>query len=90
MPGTAYRMRSGTSIDKEILDQIFDPLKRGLGQRNVLDDEPGLGLGLYIVREIAHAHGGEVNVQSDNAETVFAVRLPCSINTSYLVNEHAG
>ena len=67
---------NGPTIEKETLDQIFDPLKRGLGQGKGDDSEPGLGLGLYIVREIAQAHGGEVNVQSDNAETVFAVRLP--------------
>jgi light-regulated signal transduction histidine kinase (bacteriophytochrome) len=35
-----------------------------------------LGLGLYIVREVARAHGGEIDVRSDNRETVFAVRLP--------------
>ena len=36
----------------------------------------GLGLGLYIVREVARAHGGEVTVRSDNGETVFTVSLP--------------
>ena len=71
---------SGPTIETEILDQIFDPLQRGLRQVNGVDSEPGLGLGLYIVREIAHAHGGDVNVQSDNSETVFAVRLPRRIN----------
>lgn len=38
--------------------------------------KPGLDLGLYVVREIAWAHGGEVTVRSDKEETVFAVRLP--------------
>jgi len=33
-------------------------------------------LGLYIVREIAKAHGGEVTVRSDKEETVFTMRLP--------------
>jgi hypothetical protein len=36
----------------------------------------GLGLGLYIVREIARAHGGEVDVRSGREETVFTVYLP--------------
>ena len=67
---------SGPTIAKEVLDQIFDPLKRGLGQGNSDDSGPGLGLGLYIVREIAKAHGGSVTVRSDNEETVFMVRLP--------------
>ena len=66
----------GPAIEKANLDQIFEPLKRGLGQVNRDDGESGLGLGLYIVREIARAHGGEVTVQSDKEETVFAVRLP--------------
>jgi len=66
----------GTTIDKAILNQIFDPLKRGIGKTNDDDGRAGLGLGLYIVREIAAAHEGEVTVTSDNGETVFAVRLP--------------
>ena len=64
----------GPAIERSALDQIFDPLKRGPSQRH--DTEDGLGLGLYIVREVARAHGGEVDVRSDEAETVFAVRLP--------------
>jgi signal transduction histidine kinase len=66
----------GTTIEKEILNQIFDPLKRGLGQSNRDDSGAGLGLGLYIVREVARAHGGEVTVRSDKEATVFTVRLP--------------
>jgi signal transduction histidine kinase len=67
---------SGPVIEKAILDHIFDPLKRGLGQGNRGDIGSGLGLGLYIVREVARSHGGEVTVRSDNGETVFTVRLP--------------
>jgi signal transduction histidine kinase len=66
---------SGLAIGKEDLDHIFDPLRRGVVQEGD-DSEAGLGLGLYIVREIAQAHGGEVTVRSDPGETVFAVRLP--------------
>jgi len=33
-------------------------------------------LGLYIVREIVKAHGGEVSVHSSDLETVFSVSLP--------------
>ena len=47
------------------------------------------GLGLYIVREIARAHGGEVDVRSDNGETVFAVRLPRP-NNGYFRSRNSG
>ena len=67
-------VNSGPGIQRSALDEIFDPLKRGSAQRHDTDD--GLGLGLYIVREVARAHGGEVDVRADNAETVFVVRLP--------------
>ncbi|HUS09767.1 MAG TPA: sensor histidine kinase [Pyrinomonadaceae bacterium] len=67
---------SGPAIEKQILKQIFEPLKRGVGQGNRDHSGAGLGLGLYIVRQVALAHGGDVTVRSDNAETVFAVRLP--------------
>jgi signal transduction histidine kinase len=67
---------SGRAIERSALNQIFDPLKRGPAQRDSYNTEGGLGLGLYIVREIARAHGGEVDVRSDKAETVFTVRLP--------------
>ena len=67
-------VNSGPAIEQSALDQIFDPLKRGPAQHHDTDD--GLGLGLYIVREVARAHGGEIDVRSDKGETVFAVRLP--------------
>jgi signal transduction histidine kinase len=67
---------NGPAIEQENLDHIFDPLRRGLGHNKSDDSGAGLGLGLYIVREIARAHGGEVDVRSDPKETVFAVRLP--------------
>lgn len=66
----------GAAIEKANLDQIFDPLKRVVGPVNRDDAKSGLGLGLFIVREIAKAHGGEVTVLSDKQETVFTVRLP--------------
>ena len=63
---------SGPAIDSETLGQIFEPLKRG----TATEQHPGLGLGLYIVREIAKGHGGTAEAQSDDRETLFTVRLP--------------
>jgi signal transduction histidine kinase len=68
---------SGPAIERSVLERIFLPLERGLDRSDSRNgDDEGLGLGLYIVREIARAHGGEVAVRSGEAETVFTVRLP--------------
>jgi PAS domain S-box-containing protein len=48
---------------------IFEPFRRG-------DQSTGLGLGLYIVQQIARAHGGAVTVFSTEDGTVFRVELP--------------
>jgi signal transduction histidine kinase len=66
----------GPAIDRMTLQRIFDPLQRGLNQQDSYNADGSLGLGLYIAREIAKAHGGEIEAHSDEAETVFAVRLP--------------
>jgi len=55
------------------MDQLFEPLKRFTTKER---DPAGLGLGLYIVREIAKGHGGAAEARSDDRETVFTVRLP--------------
>jgi signal transduction histidine kinase len=68
---------------------IFEPLKRG-GIRetrsNMASDRgpqrfgsEGLGLGLYIAKEIAEAHGGQIELQSAaGSGTTFTVCLPRS------------
>jgi signal transduction histidine kinase len=66
---------SGPPIAPSTLSQIFDPLKRGSAPGDDHDAREGLGLGLFIVREIATAHGGAVEVRSDRG-TTFDVRLP--------------
>jgi len=66
----------GARIEQSMLAQIFEPLKRGLDGRFVSGGDGSLGLGLYIAREIAVAHGGAIAATSDENETVFTVRLP--------------
>jgi signal transduction histidine kinase len=66
---------SGPPIDPATLGEIFDPLVRG-PERAGRDTQGGLGLGLFIVREIAKAHGAEVVVRAIADKTTFAVRLP--------------
>jgi len=67
---------SGTPIERSTLDEIFEPLKRGPDHEHGDDADGSLGLGLYIAREIAKAHGGHIEARSGETETAFAVRLP--------------
>jgi PAS domain S-box-containing protein len=62
----------GAPIPPDRLARIFEPLQQG-------DDgarRGGIGLGLFIAREIAHAHGGSIDVRSADDATTFTVRLP--------------
>jgi signal transduction histidine kinase len=65
----------GPPIPEETLPALFEPFRRGTGQAT--EHPSGLGLGLYIVREIVRAHDGSIEVASTAAEgTTFTVRLP--------------
>ncbi|MGE5384717.1 MAG: ATP-binding protein [Betaproteobacteria bacterium] len=64
---------AGDAIDPQKLDSLFEPLMRGVQGAN---EDSSLGLGLYISREIAKAHGGNIEARSDSAETIFRVCLP--------------
>jgi signal transduction histidine kinase len=67
---------NGPKIEHSLLAQIFEPLKRGPDNQFVSGNEGSFGLGLYIAREIAMAHHGDISAKSDENETVFTVRLP--------------
>ena len=68
----------GPAIDPSFQSQLFDPLTRGLAQTSSREYNDGLGLGLFIVRELVLAHGGRVEMRSDSTEgeTTFTVILP--------------
>jgi signal transduction histidine kinase len=67
---------AGPPIPAEVLPHIFDPGRRGPPGRG-RNESSGLGLGLFIVREIVLAHGGEISVRSSAEEgTTFTVSLP--------------
>ena len=63
----------GTPIPPEVRERLFEPYFRGTA---TAAKHEGLGLGLYIVSEIARAHGGTVEVSSDEQQTRFTFRMP--------------
>ncbi len=65
----------GIGIAPEVLPRIFGRFERGVSGRQY----GGLGLGLYITRELVRGMGGEVHVQSRLGEgSTFTVELPLS------------
>lgn len=65
----------GPSIPSETLPSLFEPMRRG-ADPNLYTERENLGLGLFIVRQVAFAHGGEVSAESAGGRTVFTVVLP--------------
>jgi signal transduction histidine kinase len=65
----------GAPIPVALQEVMFDPLSRS-GCEGMSRDLRGVGLGLYIAREVVKAHGGEIGVSSDEKETAFVVKLP--------------
>lgn len=75
--GNTFRVtvhNRGTPIPPELLPRLFEPMVRGAEAGG----GKGVGLGLYIVREIARAHEGRVEARSSAEEgTSFLLELPC-------------
>jgi len=69
-------INEGDAIPPSVLLTMFDPLRRGSAERETQPSSKHLGLGLYIAREIAKAHGGEIDATSNERQTVFTVHLP--------------
>lgn len=64
----------GAPISPAIIESIFEPMVRHSQGSHT---RQGLGLGLYIARQIALAHGGSLEVTSSaTAGTTFELRLP--------------
>lgn len=67
----------GESIPSEVQEALFEPLRQGDSRAGV--PSRNIGLGLYIVRQIALAHGGTVECRSHEGRgTTFRVVLPRS------------
>jgi PAS domain S-box-containing protein len=73
---------TGTGIPREMLPRVFElftqldrPLERGQG---------GLGIGLALVKNLVHMHGGTVEAHSDGPGrgSEFTVRLPANVKAA--------
>lgn len=61
----------GHGVTADVADRIFEPRVRGS------DTSEGLGLGLYVARRIAEAHGGTLElVPAEHRGAIFRLRLP--------------
>lgn len=64
---------NGRGISPEDQAQLFQPYRRAATQVNT----PGLGLGLYLCRQIIQAHGGDIQLASQPGEgSTFQFTLP--------------
>ena len=59
---------TGGGIDEKIVGRIFDPF--------FTTKEKGVGLGLSVAHKIVSQHNGNLSVEKNNGNTVFALRLP--------------
>ena len=69
----------GIGIEREALGRIFGRFERAVSLRNF----GGLGLGLFIARQFAEAHGGSIVAQSQpQVGSTFTVVLPLETQAS--------
>lgn len=61
----------GQDLPPEVIAQLFKPYWRATSRPG----SEGLGLGLYIVDQIARAHGGKIDVTSSAGRTAFTFTL---------------
>ena len=65
----------GIGIAKKDQSRIFKQFERAVSVKEV----SGLGLGLYIARQLVESHGGQIQVESEKGRgSTFTVRLPLS------------
>lgn len=66
---------SGIGMDREELEQLFQPFHQLDG--SITRRYGGMGLGLTLVQKVVEVHGGKIEVQSEiGAGSTFTVKLP--------------
>jgi signal transduction histidine kinase len=67
-------VENGGEVPKAVQDTLFDPFRRG--KQPLSGASAGLGLGLFITKEIVTEHGGTIELESGAGATRFRVKLP--------------
>ena len=70
------RVQNVGVVPPDALATLFEPFRRSEGAPTPASGSRGLGLGLFIAREIARAHGGDIALCSADDCTTFEVALP--------------
>jgi len=67
-------------IPADVLPELFRAYRRGIRGEST-GRQSGLGLGLFIVAQIAAAHGGKAFAESSaKSGTTFTIQLPRSVS----------
>jgi PAS domain S-box-containing protein len=67
----------GPGIPHEAVDRIFNRFERAVSSRHI----SGLGLGLYIAKQVVEAHGGAISVESQPGfGSTFTARFPTQLS----------
>ena len=66
----------GIGLPEGAADEIFQPFGRAENAAHL----PGMGMGLFIARQIVEAHGGKLTAESsgEGSGSVFRVTLPAT------------
>jgi signal transduction histidine kinase len=76
----------GVGMASEVSDRIFERYSRGTQSRH----STGIGLGLYLCRQIITAHGGQIGVDSTPGNgSTFWLTLPLAISSIANTDPHA-
>jgi two-component system, OmpR family, sensor histidine kinase KdpD len=75
----------GRSIPPKEKERIFERFYRGVEVRNTIS---GAGLGLYVARKIAVAHGGTLELEGEDAQNTVAFCLSLPIIKPQDVDSH--
>jgi signal transduction histidine kinase len=64
----------GSPIPEGLMPVLFEPFARGHSEA---DSRQGMGMGLFVVKEIVTSHGGHIEVESiPQAGTTFTLHIP--------------